>query len=325
MQTVAFCEIDPFCRKVLAKHWPKVPRHNDVRTLSRTDIERNSSLPEVICGGFPCQDISAAGRGIGIAGERSALWAEYARLIGDIRPRYVIVENVAALLVRGLGVVLGDLAALGYDAEWHCIPASYVGAPHERDRIWIVAYPSSIGRQQDTRSSHGNERTNAWFTPENNHLSQRNGQSNRKRLMADTNGQRELQSQGTEPAQRRWLSHSGEDMAYSNIPRLEKRRGIGDNSQQELPPIERSRQMADADSSDGFWRIGAVQMGWGRFAKEIAGDGNTGRTQWGVEPSIRRVVDGVPNRVHRLKALGNSIVPQVAEMIGLAIMRQEFS
>lgn len=139
METVAFCEIDPFCRRVLAKHWPDVPIHHDVRALKATDVE----AVDVICGGFPCQDISNAGHRKGIGGERSGLWSEYARLIGEIRPSYVIVENVAALLGRGLGVVLGDLAALGYDAEWDCIPAAAVGALHYRDRLWITAYPNT--------------------------------------------------------------------------------------------------------------------------------------------------------------------------------------
>ena len=136
MRTVQFVEIDPFCRAVLAQHWPDVPCHDDIRTFHAP-----AGFADVICGGFPCQDISLAGAGAGLAGERSGLWSEYARLIGEARPRYVIVENVSALLSRGLGDVLGDLAALGYDAEWHCIPASAVGAPHRRDRIWIVAYP----------------------------------------------------------------------------------------------------------------------------------------------------------------------------------------
>lgn len=143
MQTVAFCEIDPFCQRVLAKHWPGVACHDDIRTLTADWLAENGLWPDVICGGFPCQDLSYAGKGAGLAGERSGLWREYARLIGEIRPRYVIVENVAALLGRGLADVLGDLAALGYDAEWHCIPACAVGAPHRRDRIWIVAYSPS--------------------------------------------------------------------------------------------------------------------------------------------------------------------------------------
>ena len=137
MRTVAFCEIDPFCRRVLAKLWPGIPIHKDVRQLAGTAI----GTVDVICGGFPCQDISAAGARVGIDGERSGLWSEYARLIGDLRPNYVIVENVDDLAIRGLGRVLGDLAALRYDAEWHCIPAAAVGADHWRDRLWIIAYP----------------------------------------------------------------------------------------------------------------------------------------------------------------------------------------
>lgn len=143
MRTVAFCEIEPFPRAVLAKHWPHVPCYDDVRTLSAGRLAADGINVDVICGGFPCQDISSAGRGAGLAGERSGLWSEYARLVGELRPRYVIVENVAALLGRGLYRVLGDLAALGYDAEWHCIPASAIGAPHRRDRVWIVAYAIS--------------------------------------------------------------------------------------------------------------------------------------------------------------------------------------
>ncbi len=148
MRTVAFCEIEPFPRAVLAKHWPHVPCYDDVRTLTAERLAADGIAVDVICGGFPCQDISTAGKGAGIAGERSGLWSEYARLIGELRPRYVIVENVAALLGRGLDVVLGDLAALGLDAEWHCIPASAVGAPHRRDRIWVIAHPAGFGRPQ---------------------------------------------------------------------------------------------------------------------------------------------------------------------------------
>ena len=140
-ETVAFCEIEPYPRAVLKKHWPKVPCYEDVRTLTADALRRDGIAVDVICGGFPCQDISFAGAGAGLAGERSGLWREYARLIRELRPKFVIVENVSALLSRGLGAVLGDMAALGFDAEWHCIPAFAVGAPHRRDRIWIIAYP----------------------------------------------------------------------------------------------------------------------------------------------------------------------------------------
>jgi DNA (cytosine-5)-methyltransferase 1 len=146
MRTVAFCEIDPYCQAVLRKHWPDVPCFSDVRDLHAHDV----GPVDLICGGFPCQDISVAGRGAGLDGARSGLWSEYRRLIEECRPSWVVIENVSALRSRGLDRVLGEIAALGFDAEWHCIPASAVGAPHERDRIWIVAYP--YGRYRDWRS-----------------------------------------------------------------------------------------------------------------------------------------------------------------------------
>jgi DNA (cytosine-5)-methyltransferase 1 len=151
-ETVAFCEFDAKARKVLAKHWPNVPIFDDVRTLSRDLIGlMTDEQIDVICGGFPCQDISVAGKGAGLAGARSGLWSEFARLIGEIRPAFAIVENVSALRARGLEQVLGALTALGYDAEWHCIPASAVGAPHRRDRVWIVAYTDRVRESQPGR------------------------------------------------------------------------------------------------------------------------------------------------------------------------------
>ena len=143
MKTVAFCEIEEFPRKVLKKHWPNVPIYEDVRELNATRLDADGITGiDVICGGFPCQDISDAGHQAGIDGERSGLWREYERIIGELRPQYVIVENVAALLNNGLSRVLGGLASIGYDAEWNCIQAAAVGLPHFRDRVWILAYPA---------------------------------------------------------------------------------------------------------------------------------------------------------------------------------------
>jgi len=147
MQTVAFCEINSFCQGVLKKHWPSVPLFSDVSSLT---AENFATLPkiDVIAGGFPCQDISCAGKQIGISGKRSGLWKEFRRLINDIKPKYAIIENVANLRSTGLISVLQDLWAIGYDAEWHCIPASAFGAPHRRDRIWIIAYPCCISKNR---------------------------------------------------------------------------------------------------------------------------------------------------------------------------------
>ena len=137
-------ERDAYAARVLARHWPSAKRYDDVRTVGKHNLQS----VDILCGGFPCQDLSFAGKGAGLNGERSGLWREFARIIGEIRPKYVVVENVAALLSRGLEEVLGDLAALGYDAQWDCIPASAMCAPHRRDRIFIVGYAKSEHRRR---------------------------------------------------------------------------------------------------------------------------------------------------------------------------------
>lgn len=146
-------EIDPYCQRVLAKHWPHVQRYGDIRTIDWGTVEP----VDLLCGGFPCQDISLAGKGAGLAGERSGLWFEYAKAIEALQPRYVLIENVSALRSRGLDQVLGSLDALGYDAEWHCIPACAVGAPHRRDRVWIMAH-SEGARLEGARDVTGADR-----------------------------------------------------------------------------------------------------------------------------------------------------------------------
>jgi DNA (cytosine-5)-methyltransferase 1 len=146
-QTVGFCEVCPKARGILGLRWPDVPLFPDVRELTGRIVNERCGRIDVVCGGFPCQDISLAGKGAGLVGARSGLWFEMHRVISEVRPRWVIAENVAALRSRGLDRVLGPLAAIGYDAEWHCIPASAVGAPHRRDRVWIVAYPNGDGER----------------------------------------------------------------------------------------------------------------------------------------------------------------------------------
>lgn len=143
-KTIAFCEINEYCRNVLWRHWPNVPCFQDVRTLQGGSLEP----VDVIAGGFPCQDLSLLGRGKGLAGARSGLWSEFHRLIAECEPRWVIIENVTALRGRGLGRILGQLAALGFDARWDCIPAASIGAPHLRDRLWITAHATRFGRRE---------------------------------------------------------------------------------------------------------------------------------------------------------------------------------
>lgn len=146
MRCVFQVEIDPYARRVLEKHWPHVRRHDDVKTFPPTTPEEWGC--DLICGGFPCQDISCAGQRAGIEGQRSGLWAEFARIVRLVRPRYVLVENVAALLTRGMDRVLADLAECGYDAEWDCLPAAAFGAVHIRNRLFLLAYSAGIRCQQ---------------------------------------------------------------------------------------------------------------------------------------------------------------------------------
>jgi len=137
-------EIDDFATRVLTKHWPSVHRERDIRQCGR----QNLASVDIICGGFPCQDISYAGAGAGLEGERSGLFFEAIRVVQQLRPRAVVLENVAALLTRGMDRVLGTLAEIGYDAEWHCIPAAAVGAPHIRDRVFVMAYAAGSRLQE---------------------------------------------------------------------------------------------------------------------------------------------------------------------------------
>ena len=166
-ETVAFCEIEAFPRRVLAKHWPEVPCYDDVRTLTAARLAADGIEVDVICGGFPCQDISSAGKRTGLSGARSGLWSEYARLIREIRPIFVVVENSAELLGIGIDDVLGDLAQLGFGAVWDCIPAAVLGAPHGRDRVWLVAYAEEVSGVHEPDIGDGlrrwvSDHRNAW-------------------------------------------------------------------------------------------------------------------------------------------------------------------
>jgi DNA (cytosine-5)-methyltransferase 1 len=280
MRTVAFCEIDPYCRAVLAKHWPGVPCFDDVRKLTAADI---TEPVDVICGGFPCQDISVAGKGAGLAGERSGLWREYARLIGEIRPRYVIVENVAALLGRGLSTVLGDLSEIGYDAEWHVISAADVGAPHRRERVWIVAYPVSGGCGEEWFGRGLQEISGEW-------ANQRSAVK-KSSQMADT---AQLQRNGC-AIHAGGHSQSGDEVLESGVSS-----SVDISSDANIQRLEGQRQIASG------------------ISQELHNLGNY--SWWRIEPDVGRVAYGVPARVDRLKGLGNAVVPQIPEMIGRAIM-----
>lgn len=150
MKTVGQVEIDPYCQRILAKHWPDVPRHGDVNTATEWWLSQERPNVDVVCGGFPCQPFSLAGRRLGVNDERW-MWPQMADVIRAVRPRYVVVENVASLVrdADAFGIVLGDLAESGFDAEWAVLAASDFGAPHRRERLYLLAYSPCVHR--DTR------------------------------------------------------------------------------------------------------------------------------------------------------------------------------
>jgi DNA (cytosine-5)-methyltransferase 1 len=249
---------------------------------------------DVTTGGFPCQDTSVAGKGVGLAGARSGLWSEYARIIREVRPRYAIIENVPGLFVSGFDTVLCDLASLGYDAEWHCIPASAVGAPHRRDRIWIIAN----SRSSELREQPGRCDGSSWSGA----LEPRVHGATESLAYTDS-----------------WRRESERIPQYTNIQRTS-----GDQSDRlGASGWSSGADLAYTDSSDRHGRRSAVQVGRRALEGETETTSNSARDQWRTEPNVGRVAHGIPARVDRLQALGNAIVPQIAEVLGRAILARE--
>lgn len=268
-----FCEVNEYARQVLALRWPRAPLYEDILEVDFTKVEP----VDLLAGGFPCQDISTAGKGAGIKGERSGLWNEFARAIGEIRPSYALIENSPALTARGLDVVLSDLAALRYDAEWHCLPASTFGAPHLRNRIWIVAYSQRLDRGREVLSKK-THRKDAERSPGG---SSRSSGGSGKRDVANANSVRELQPERVEQKERGRPSNGGQEV-FPNTQRLQW---------------------------EQFWPFGRM----GRSQQPVPWDG---RGWWEVEPGLGRVADGTPHRVDRLKGIGNGQVPYCTCYLG---------
>ncbi len=256
-ETVAFCEIDPYCQKVLKRHWPDVPVHNDVRRLA-DEADGYRGLVDVVCGGYPCQGFSLAGSRKGQEDDRH-LWPEMLRIIQAARPRFVIGENVAGHITLGLDTVLSDLAAEDYTARAFVIPACAKDAKHRRDRVWIVAHTSS-GEWESRAKKQGSLRE----VPKNRREHDYFGRSSKAHaeVFSNTTGQRQ-----------------------------QRQRKFERSSSQEK---ETERQ------ADNAFTIGEPHI-------------------WATESNICRTLDGVSNRMDRIKSLGNSVLPQVVAEIFIAI------
>jgi len=304
MRTVGFCEIDEFYRRVLAKHWPDVPCHDDVTTREFQEGEA-----DVICGGFPCQDVSRAGKRAGLSGARSGLYRELVRAIRVVRPRVAILENVAALLSDGMGAVLGDLAESGDCVEWDCVPALAVGAPHERDRVWIVAHADGAWGQQPAISG---EDKWLWI---GNSIEARPAPSN----ASDPDGQ--YRRCGAAGQDRPQTSDGSRELANST------RFGRGEGRQGRPPDsFARIRDEARRNAADPYgarlaFREGLTRDAWEKLtAAERDAFGNVEQSVWPDEPALQGMDDGTAYWVDRVRATGNQVLPQIPELIGLEVM-----
>ena len=324
--TVWQVEREPFCQRVLAKHWPDAQRFDDV-----TNVGAHNLPPvDVICGGFPCQDISYAGKGAGLAGARSGLWYEFARIVRELEPRFVVVENVAALFTRGLDAVLGTLADLGYDAEWSCVRASEVGARHRRERVFVVAWLADSKRNglQEREQTRPATRA-AWGRDDPFDMADiERGGLERRRIDRNVVGS----SRPGEGAgdQRQWDGNPVSDCG-ADAGRLGQTDSIGRDrrrSSVEQNPADDNHRRSGAERTEGSGDQGAqAQPGMGGAAHgiparlDVAGPGEPQRA-WEAPRTVTQAQD----RAARLKALGNAVVPQVAELVGrrlIAIAERE--
>ena len=341
-------ERDEWCRNVLAKHWPDVKRYGDIHDLTGDELEP----VDLICGGFPCQPVSVAGQQKGTDDDRW-LWPEFKRLVGLLRPRYVLVENVPGLLTanggHAFGEVIGDLADLGYDCEWTVLSAADVGAPHLRKRVWIVADADRARRPRNqnddgarvkqsdaprrSRGDFGLRQTSSPTTPEIVAHAQRTGEpthgSVHQRDQGEPAGNAPAPvSAGTEVAHAENTQSGGAYVADADRTGLEGRELL---SQRASERTVGTGGVADANGRgrEKCWPSEQSHQSRAR-GDQSNGCGPDGRffdaeigCQWEPEPDVGRVAHGIPKRVDRLRGLGNAVVPQCAEALGHMIMARE--
>jgi DNA (cytosine-5)-methyltransferase 1 len=276
-------EIDPYACKVLKKHWPNVPNLGDITTIDWGKVGR----PDIICGGYPCQPFSVAGKRQG-ANDPRHLWPWVRKAISELRPRYAMLENVRGHLSLGGVQVVGELAEIGYDAEWRVVSAAGVGAPHRRDRIIIVAYPDNA------RSRTPTSRIDSNGSPQikkRQNVAQ-SGVGRRGANVADTYSRR----------QQEFDAQIG---CVSVINQKSNGKSLADTDSEQLG---QHRQSGNVRQTHSVWQ----HHGTGQTC-------NDSWQWWETEPDVGRVANGVSNRVDRLRGLGNAVVPQVAELVGRLI------
>jgi DNA (cytosine-5)-methyltransferase 1 len=343
MQVIWQSEIDKYATRVLAKHWPTIPNLGDVTTIDWSTVEP----PDLICGGYPCQPFSYAGNRAGETDPRH-LWPRMRDAIRHLRPRWVLLENVPGHLSLGFGRVLGDLADCGYDTEWDCIPAAAVGAPHLRYRIFVVAHATGVGGQVEPSSVVGGSLVGAVVgadggsgggdSPEGGGVVRRSAPTGETdvagRGLGGGLGGRSLDVVADPDhvgLQRGGDTGGGEGLgqAWSEPARS----GPTGNGRQVADTVggrcpQRDARVGEPSLTDPISERGGAGADWWLVEPDVRGvaDGLPPGLDGDLDPwhaewdGVPRVAHGVPNRVDRLRCLGNAVVPQVAEFVGLRIM-----
>ena len=290
-KTVGFCEVDPYCRLLLQKHWKGVTIHNDIKKLEAKDIKEPI---DILTGGFPCQPYSVAGKQKGTDDNRY-LWPEMFRVIKEVKPTWIIAENVRGIINIQDGMVFetvcSNLESEGFEIQPFIIPAAGVGAPHKRERVWIVGYSKHNG-SLTSKIRRGNKEINAGAQEGKNKTIKSQGTSRSSNNEIMENSRRTLR-QGA-----KFSKENADESKQKNADKFERSSGTPEYH------VANSKGIHVQGQQDRSRQEQSRREGW-----------------WEFEPNVGRVANGVPGRVYRLKGLGNSIVPQIAEEIGKAIWK----
>ena len=298
-ETIAFCEIEKFPRKVLKKHWPHVKQYKDIKELTNEQLETDGIIPiDIITGGYPCQPFSVAGNQLGEKDKRH-LWPEMFRLVKECRPTWVVGENVSGHIKLGLDTVLEDLESEGYSTRAFSISASSIGANHKRERVWVVGHSQHNGSSSSTKRRSFEETSNN--NQERKNEAGELAGAGRSNGGADVENTRRTLRQGSFFGEENENETGQEDAYQFERSSSSSGNGISNTDSQRLQGLGAERELRESQEERSF--------GWERW--------------WELEPNVGRVAYGIPKRVDRLKGLGNSLVPAIPFIIGNSILETE--
>ena len=302
-ETVAFCEIEKFPRKVLKNHWPHVKQYKDIKELTNEQLETDGIIPiDIITGGYPCQPFSVAGSQRGEKDKRH-LWPEMFRLVQECRPTWVIGENVSGHIKLGLDTVLEDLESEGYSTRAFSISASSIGANHQRERVWIVAHAKRNDNKYTFERINGEEKKiPKEYWPNNSNARESSGTD----PVWETNNEYVEDTRRTLRQGSLFEGENANETRQEDADQFERSssssgNGISNTNSQRLQGLGTKRELRESQEERSF--------GWKRW--------------WELEPDVGRVANGIPKRVDRLKGLGNSLVPAIPFIIGNSILETE--